>query len=330
MTTTLASVARDLARLNKPREIEGVLDTWLIRPLGYAVVRLVRGTPVTPNMLSLASVLAAAAAGACYFAGGLSGALGGLAFVLLLSALDSADGQLARATGRSTDFGRTVDGICDNAAFLCLYVGLGLSAAWGGLGIGTAIVLGFAAGFSHSVQSASADFMRLMYVRVVLGHGDVGRERPEALAERRDAARRDGRSGLYVLALHLHAGNALKQRFTLRSTDELERAYDLALARDASLRAPFAERYRAANRGLLRGWAFMATNSHKVGIVAASFVPLLFRDGPLATLGTASYYVYTVALNLPLALLVLLQRRRDRRLLAQLEALSPTRDGAER
>jgi hypothetical protein len=322
LTSTLSAAADELARLDKPREVEGVLDTYLIRPLGYRVVTLVRHTPVTPNVLSVASVAAAAGAAACYVAGGLAGALGGLAFVLLLSAFDSADGQLARATGRSTDFGRTLDGLCDNAAFLCLYVGLGLSAVVNGLPLAVTIALGFAAGLSHSVQSASADFVRLMYLRVVLGQDGVERERPETLAERRDAARRGGGGMFLRLFLHLHVGNARKQRFVLRATDRLERAYEEALARAPGIRGRFAARYREANLGRLKAWAFMATNSHKVGIVAASFVPLVFTTGPLATPGMATYYVYTLLLNVPLLLLVLAQARCDRRLLAELAALA--------
>jgi len=318
---TPAAAANDLARLNKPREVEGILDTYLIRPLGYLVVTLVRPTPVTPNMLSVASVVAAAGAGACYVAGGLAGALGGLAFVLLLSAFDSADGQLARATGRATDFGRTLDGLCDNFAFLFLYVGLGLSAARDGFPIPAAIVLGIAAGASHSLQSVSADFVRLMYLRAVMGQDGVERERPETLGERREAARRAGSGALLVLILHLHAENARKQRWLLRTTDRLERAYDAALARVPVIRPSFAARYRDTNLGLLRAWAFMATNSHKVGIVAASFVPLVFTAGPLASLGMASYFVYGLLLNGPLLLLVIAQARRDRRLLAELAVL---------
>lgn len=310
--------SRELARINKPREVEGVLDVYLIRPLGYLVVALVRGTPVTPNMLSVASVVAAAGAGACYVAGGLPGALGGLALVLLLSALDSADGQLARATGRTTDFGRTLDGLCDNLSFFCLYVGLGLSSAVNGLPILVPIVLGIAAGASHSLQSVSADFVRILYLRVVAGQEGVERERPEALAERREAARRGGSGALRLAILRLHVENARKQRWLLRTTDRLERAYDAALARDPRIRPAFAARYREANGRLLRGWAFMATNSHKVGAVAASFVPLVSPGGLLGTLGMASFYVYVLLLNVPLVLLVLAQARRDRRLLAEL------------
>jgi hypothetical protein len=321
MTHALGPVASELTRLNKPREIEGVLDTYLIRPLGYLVVTLVRRTPITPNMLSIASVVAAAGGGYCYVSGGLVGALGGLAFILLLSAFDSADGQLARATGRTSDFGRTLDGLCDNFAFFCLYAGMGLSAVASGLPLLLALALGLAAGASHSLQSAAADFVRLMYLRIVRGQDGVERERPEALADRRAAAEREGRGPLRLLILRLHVENASKQRWLLRSTDRLERAYDAAVVRDPGIGPRFAARYRAANLGLLKAWAFMATNSHKVGIVVASFVPLVFSSGPLARLGMASYYAYGLLLNGPLLLLVLAQAERDRRLLAELAEL---------
>lgn len=322
MTHTLAAASNELTRLGKPREVEGILDIYLIRPLGYLVVTLVRRTPVTPNMLSVASVVAAAGAGVCYVAGGLAGALGGLAFVLLLSAFDSADGQLARATGRITDFGRTLDGLCDNFAFLCLYVGLGLSSVLNGLPLVVAIALGIAAGASHSLQSVSADFIRLTYLRIVVGQDGVERERPETLAERRDAAQREGKGVFLLLVLRLHVENARKQRWLLRTTDRLERAYEAAVAGVPAIRPSFAARYHETNVGLLKAWAFMATNSHKVGVVAASFVPLVFPAGPLARLGMASFFVYVLLLNAPLLLLVRAQAHRDRPLLAELAALA--------
>ena len=82
---------------------------------------------------------------------------------ILSNALDNADGQLARLTGRGSRVGRALDGFVDNLVFASVYVHLclrytahgGTSAVW---------LLGLAAAASHSLQSASADYLRNAYL----------------------------------------------------------------------------------------------------------------------------------------------------------------------
>ncbi len=111
--------------INKPREVEGVLDIYLIRPLGWVLTQALRRSFVTPSMLSWLSVAAAFAAAVAYYRRDLVGAVFGLAFVLLSSVFDSADGQLARATRRSSEHGETLDGFCDNVSFVFIYAAFG-------------------------------------------------------------------------------------------------------------------------------------------------------------------------------------------------------------
>jgi len=85
-----------------------------------------------------------------------------------------------------------------------------------------------------------------------------------------------------------------------------------------------AGRYERSHRPLLPFWALMASNSHKAGIVVAAFAPVAgtsFWGG----LGMGWYLVYVLALNAPLAALLPAQRRVDRALAGELDAL----DGRE-
>lgn len=91
----------------------------------------------------------------------------GLALHMGWHVLDGADGDLARLTGRTSPQGELVDGICDYAGHIVLYVALGLIAAaqmgaWGW-------VLMWAAGASRVAQAAHYEGARRQYQLAVYG-----------------------------------------------------------------------------------------------------------------------------------------------------------------
>jgi phosphatidylglycerophosphate synthase len=110
-----------------------VLCEHVFRPLAHLVVVPLARLRVPPPVV----VVAAAAVG---IAGAVELARGSLIVAALLvqlkTVLDNADGQLARLTGRISDFGRYLDSECDllvNAAlFAALYASLGTP--WAALG----------------------------------------------------------------------------------------------------------------------------------------------------------------------------------------------------
>jgi len=313
-----------MATIDKPREIEGVLDDWLIRPLGRSLVALFRRTSITPNVVSMLSVVAALAAAVCYTERSLRGALGGLAFLIVTSALDSADGQLARVTGRGSRHGAAVDGLCDNLSFGAVYIAIFVSHARY-VGTWTWAVAGLAvlAAASHSVQSALVDFVRQLYLRHTRGTPGPENQRPEALA-----AEIEKESGGPRLLLRLHLNYSREQRAFLPTSDRLERRHAELVDGRPDLAAAFAERYRAANQRLVRWWAVGASNIHKVGIAVTAFLPIVFTSGLFHQLGMTTYLFWDLALNVPLVAMIVLQRRSDRRLLAELEEMALSGGGA--
>lgn len=109
-----------------------LVNRFLIRPLAGLVVRLLYATPVTPNQVTIAAILAGFAAAVSYAIGSpgavpLAGAL-----VLLKDLLDSADGQLARARGQFSRFGRFLDSIGDILVNLAIFLAIALALARAG------------------------------------------------------------------------------------------------------------------------------------------------------------------------------------------------------
>jgi len=97
---------------------------YIQAPAAVPFVRILKSTPITPNQVTFISVLFALG-GACAFSqGSWEGMiLGGLLFEFSLI-LDCVDGQLARAKGLASDWGRLVDGIGDYVSGLAVLAGL--------------------------------------------------------------------------------------------------------------------------------------------------------------------------------------------------------------
>ena len=97
----------------KPLEVEEPIDVWVHRPPAYVLARLLLPTKISPNQVTVGSILLGLAAGASIFSG-FAGHLplaGGLIFSSAV--LDCCDGQLARLRKSSSAFGRMLDGVAD-------------------------------------------------------------------------------------------------------------------------------------------------------------------------------------------------------------------------
>jgi phosphatidylglycerophosphate synthase len=97
----------------KSRDVEDPIGLWLHRPLAYGLVAAVHRTPLTPNQVTLISMLIGVAAGVLWLIG--TPPLMLLGGVLLWSSafLDAVDGLLARTKNMHSELGRALDGSAD-------------------------------------------------------------------------------------------------------------------------------------------------------------------------------------------------------------------------
>jgi phosphatidylglycerophosphate synthase len=152
----------------RPAELEDWLNARLYHPLSWRLARRLAGTWVTPDMVSAAGAVAVMLAALAYAQPGWPwSALAGLALHMSWHVIDGADGDLARLTGRASAHGELVDGVCDYAGHIVLYLTLGWLAA---AQLGAAgWVLMVAAGVSRVVQAAHYEGVRRQYQLVVHG-----------------------------------------------------------------------------------------------------------------------------------------------------------------
>lgn len=164
-------------RPQRPAELEDWLNGHLYHPLSWRLARRLAPTRITPDMVSVAGALAIMLAAFAYNQPVWPWSVGlGLALHMTWHVLDGADGDLARLTGRSSPHGELVDGICDYAGHIVLYVMLGFIASAQIGAAGWALM--WAAGASRAVQAAHYEGTRRQYQLAVYGTPWMASEAP--------------------------------------------------------------------------------------------------------------------------------------------------------
>ena len=128
----LCSVARDMADVeaiekslirNLVKPNDGWVSRHLNRPVSTRFSRLLAPTRITPNQVTLMLVLPSLFTGYVLSQGGYWCFLLGGALFHLTSILDGVDGELARLKFKSSLYGKWLDFMCDNLAYLAALVG---------------------------------------------------------------------------------------------------------------------------------------------------------------------------------------------------------------
>jgi len=150
--------------------VEEWADRRFFRPAGWRIATVLAPTRVSPDAVTLASLVLGVLAGHLFWYRNAWVNAAGVLLFIVSDVLDSADGQLARLRGTSTRMGRILDGLADTGRFLSLYGHLGARLYAGGWGW-QGPLLAFAALLSHSYQAAAADFIRQAYLYFAIGAG---------------------------------------------------------------------------------------------------------------------------------------------------------------
>ncbi len=285
-------------RPQRPRELQDSLNHYLYHPLAWQLARLLAKTPITPNMVSVIGALFVIGAGIAYAQPwGMAGAALGMALHMTWHVVDGADGDLARMTGRSSPIGEMVDGLCDYASHVVLYLILAwlLSAQIGGA---MAWSLAVIAGISHAVQSNHVEVQRRQYQWWFYGTPWIRHSHGDA-----DAATRKNIFGVFV-SLYLAA--AMGMTPYAKAIDDAA----VAAEHDPALRARLHAAVRTEALPLLQLLKFLGPNPRAI-VLGLSMI----AGSPLY------YFVYqAVALNLLLVLSVVLHNRAAKRMAAAISA----------
>lgn len=288
--------------------VEEPVDLLLHRPLGYVLARLCYPTRITPDQLTIVSMLLGIAAGALIYASVGREGFGHLplaALLFVLSAIvDCSDGQLARMRRSSSRLGRMLDGAVDAvvqiavvpAGIVHLFVRRGGVSRWDAWAWAIAGVLAVLGGMRHTTLY---DQYKNLWVRNATPSNvdcddvdDLERDIAEARAK-------GPLSWLDLFRFNFYRTHLALVAATMRIADPFvpERFRAMPAYSEES-----AARYRALNEGLMRGWSFFGVGTHILTMAIAIAVNRL-----------EAYIVLRLVLfNVALAALVPAQRRASR------------------
>jgi len=157
----------------KMPEAEEVFDLIFYRPLAYLLVLPLSITPITPNQITILSLVAGLIA-AYYFSMGIPSALFLAAiWYVIANVLDCADGQLARINKNGTPLGRVVDGVADYISSVAIFLGIGFGLEAQGNPQWWLVIV---TGISSAIHAIKFDEVQSSYIANAKGESDVTRK----------------------------------------------------------------------------------------------------------------------------------------------------------
>lgn len=281
----------------KAREVEGLLDLYFYRPIGLRLAEFFKQLKMTPATVTLLGGICGVVAGHLYYYRDLRINIAGMVLHVCANALDNADGQLARLTQRETRKGRIIDSVADHLVFASIYVHLTLRcfladpspAIW---------LLALAAGISHALQGAAADYYRSTYLYFVANGRRLRIDSStEVGVDYRRCNWRQGAWDKLLLALYL---NFTRQQEMLAPHLKKLRGVAAELFQ-GQIPAWLRARYRNLAGPMLKWWGLLMTNTRMLVLFAllligrpiyffwfeliplnALFVYLIFREETMA------------------------------------------------
>lgn len=271
----------------KAFEIEEFVDIYFFRRVGIVIAHGARAVGLSPNAVSiLAGVV-----------GGIGGAMLaddrfvwlGLLLIVLFGAIDSADGQLARMTGQTSELGRLLDGLAGYVQTGAAYIAIAVRMMREGQPVWWALALGILAGIATAIHAQMYDYHRTAYAAIVLKGKAASPDFDRQAVDRRSALVKFY-EGLQRRLSGLHA--RVEQVIASRSRGGVVEPTDR-------------ERYRAQFYRPVRWWNFFGDNIRRYAMIALAFVHHLDW-----------YFLFIlIPLNLLLVVVWQYQQRADRRFL---------------
>ena len=167
------SIIQEYYSCLKKTEVEEIFDLIFYRPLAFLLVKAIYNSSITPNQLTVISMVFGVLGGISFSFGNHKSYILGAILYLLYNVFDCSDGQLARLKKNGTSVGRILDGIADYVASIALYIGLAFGFANNHSNSPLIWLLVFAAALSNAIQSGLLDYYRNRYLDYALGRVSI-------------------------------------------------------------------------------------------------------------------------------------------------------------
>lgn len=246
----------------KKIEVEEFFDLYFYRPLAFLFVKAIYNTSITPNQLTVISMMFGVIGGFFYSYGNYSAFIIGAILVLLYNVVDCSDGQLARLKKNGTAVGRILDGIADYVVSIAVYFGIAFGYANSSSNPLLWWTITAVAGFSNAIQSGLLDFYRTRYLDYVL-------QRISVLDE-----------GIKTFEIEFERLKNVKGRYFDKAVIWIYLGYSKIQQKVTNPSSKFvsikpeisAEEYAKNNRRLIRLWTFLGPTTQWTFLIITSFI----------------------------------------------------------
>jgi CDP-alcohol phosphatidyltransferase len=256
-----------VAATYKAREVEGALDVYFYRPLGFRLAEFFAHLKVTPAGVSLLAGLCGVLAGHLYFYQNLGINVAGMVLHVCANALDNADGQLARLTNQASRKGRIIDSVADHLGFASIYIHLTLRCAFAGASPAIWLIA-LGAAISHALQGAAADYYRTAFFYFANGKQA---EIDSSSALRSDFQKLSWRTQPWdKLLLALYSNFTRQQELLAPGLKQLRNIANTVF--DGRVPGWLEQRYRDAASPMLRWWRLLMTNTRMLVLFLLLFL----------------------------------------------------------
>lgn len=250
----------------KARDVEETIDIFFYRPIGYVVAQLCRRLRITPNIVTVCSILIGVAAGHLLYYPDIIINTAALLLWVIADILDSVDGQLARLINHKSRFGRILDGVATYIIFTSIYLHLYLRMVNFG-GSPWLILLVLASIASHAMQSSIADYFRHAYLKFVVDPAKSELEYSEHI--RIEYEELSFKSQLIrKLFLGIYLNYTVQQEFLSKNFQALRKTVEREYGQ--GIPSWLSDEYRFLNKPLMKYYAILTTNTR--AIIMASCV----------------------------------------------------------
>ena len=290
----------------KAREVEGVLDLYFYRPVGFRLARFFAKIEMKPVGVTLFAGLFGVIAGHLFYYRDLRTNVVGMALLVCANALDNADGQLARLTHRESREGRIIDSVADHLVSVSIYVHLTLRYLVEGASPAVCL-LALAAGISHALQGAAADYYRTTYLYFATNRSPMELDSSSALQSNfRELSWPHEPWHKFLIALYLNFTR--QQEMLSPNLKKLRDTGDRLF--HGQIPSWFRTRYRNLASPMFKWWGLLMTNSRMLVLFGLLFI------------GQPVYYFWfeLVLLNLLFVYLII----REKKMAESLEEVAVT------
>lgn len=246
----------------KKIEVEESFDLYFYRPLAFLLVKAIYSTNITPNQLTVISMIFGVLGGICYSFGTHKAFMFGAVLYLLYNVVDCSDGQLARLKKNGTTIGRILDGVADYVVSVALYFGIGFGYANNSSNPFLMWLLTAAAGISNAIQSGLLDYYRTRYLDYVLNRVSILDEGLKVFEDEFERLKKiKGRYFDKVIIWIYLQYSAIQQKVTNPKPEQEKIKAHIS-----------AEEYSKKNRLLIRLWTLLGPTTQWTFLIITSFL----------------------------------------------------------